>query len=245
MITFRRGSPFAVWNAPHDQQSGELTLRAGGGLERQLRHPRRLAQSPLQRPEELERSGAEIVVRHRMKRGEPRQGRDVLGDLGVVLHRARAQRIRPDVDRPVALRQARVVTDQVPLAHLGERRWPGPAVALGDQVVEGWSIHLDLGQRPRSPTVTGQLEDQRERILQRSRTGRRLQRASRSVAHRPASSFSIASASLRMSSSVRFSVTDTSRQSSSADEPAAEGRSHEEASLREGAGQLASVDGRL
>ena len=60
---------------------------------------------------------------------EPRQRRDGLGDLRVVLHRARAQRVEAGVHAVVHLRQAGVVADQVDLGDLGQRGiGPAPSV---------------------------------------------------------------------------------------------------------------------
>src|SRR5205814_7083507 len=80
----------------------------------------------------------------RVQSAEPRHGRDVFGELRVVLHRARAEWIETEVDAVVTLRQACVVADEIPLGHLGQRRRLLTRELFGDRVgrrrrdVERW-----------------------------------------------------------------------------------------------------------
>jgi len=54
-------------------------------------------------------------VLQRMRQRQARQARRLLVDLGVVLHRARAERIQPLVHRIVELRKPHIVTHHVHL----------------------------------------------------------------------------------------------------------------------------------
>ena len=108
-----------VVGADH-QDAGQLAVRAGGGLERDRVHAADLDQPALQLPQQLERALGELVGSERVERGEAGQPGGPLVDLGVVLHRARAQRIEAAVDRVVELREADEVADDFGLGQLGQ-----------------------------------------------------------------------------------------------------------------------------
>src|SRR3990170_5017638 len=57
--------------------------------------------------------------------GKTGEARHVLVDLGVVLHRARSQRVETDVHGIVALGELRVVAHQIRLAHFRQGRRTG------------------------------------------------------------------------------------------------------------------------
>jgi hypothetical protein len=104
---------------PHDQQTRELPLSAGRGLEGKAGHARRVAERLLERPQQFERTLGQLVPRVRMQVREARHRRSFFGHLRVVFHRARSQRVGADVDRPVPLGEPGEVAHQVPLAHFG------------------------------------------------------------------------------------------------------------------------------
>jgi hypothetical protein len=58
---------------PHDQQTRELALCAGRGLEGQTRHSGRFAQRAFQGAEQLERALSQFVVLERVKSRESRK----------------------------------------------------------------------------------------------------------------------------------------------------------------------------
>ena len=73
------------------QQPGELAVRAGRGLQRDVRQAADLGQRPLQVPHQLERALGALRVLGRMQAGVPGKRRDLLVQARVVLHRARAR----------------------------------------------------------------------------------------------------------------------------------------------------------
>ena len=89
-------------------------------------------------PHQLERALGAARILERVQPGVAGQRRDPLVQLGVVLHRARAERVEAGVEIEVALRQAVVVADDLGLGDLraaaaarrGERR-PGAARRAG------------------------------------------------------------------------------------------------------------------
>ena len=95
-----------------------------------------------------------------MLRGQARQGRQPLVPLGVVLHRARAERIEVRVDRHVERRQIRVVPDDVELAQLGQGRRRGRQMRSGISDESGRSGTSDVGQDRREAAGAAGLEEQ-------------------------------------------------------------------------------------
>ena len=92
---------------------------------------------------------------------KPRQRRQPLVPLGVVLHRARAERIEVRVDRHVERRQVRVVPDDVELAQLGQGGRRGRDVRLGDERRERPIGDVRRGQDRRGAAGAAGLEEQR------------------------------------------------------------------------------------
>ena len=113
MIDLRSRSAVLRVERAHDEQAGELPAGAGGRLERRPGHPRDLAERALQAPEQLERALDRVVGLVRVQPLEPRERRDGLRDLRVVLHRARPERVEAGVHPVVDLRQPREVPDEV------------------------------------------------------------------------------------------------------------------------------------
>ena len=168
----------------HEQQAGQLALRARRRLERDRRQPRHLGEDLLEPPHELERALGALFLLERVEVAEARQVDDPLVDPRVVLHRAGAERVEAGVDSKGARREPREVADELGLGELRQARRPFAAQLLGDlrdrQVVRGESGG--------APPLLRQLVDQ-------------LHAAS-------------TSASRSMSARVRFSVTQTSSASS-------------------------------
>ena len=98
-----------------EQHAGQLAVGARGGLERDVGQPGDLAQALLQAPHQLQRALGAPGVLERVQPGVAVQRRDALVQLGVVLHRARAQRIEAGVEVEVALGQAVVVAHDLGL----------------------------------------------------------------------------------------------------------------------------------
>ena len=89
----------AVDVIPADHEdAGELALRAGGGRKADSLETADLAQPVLQLMHQIQRALGAVRIRQRVQLGEAGQARRVLINLGVVLHRAGAKRIKPLVD---------------------------------------------------------------------------------------------------------------------------------------------------
>ena len=104
------------------QQPGQLTVRAGRGLQADVRQAADLRQRALQQPHQLE---GPLGALRRLQRVQPRVARqrgDALVQLRVVLHRARAERVEARVEVEVAARDAVVVAHDLRLADLRQRR---------------------------------------------------------------------------------------------------------------------------
>ena len=106
----------------HQQQPGQLALRAGGRLERDRVEPRDLGQHLLQLPAEAQRTLGAVLLLVRVQVAEARQRREALVDPRVVLHRAGAERVEAGVDSEVARRELGEVPHQVRLGELGQAR---------------------------------------------------------------------------------------------------------------------------
>ena len=139
-----------------DEAAGQLALRAGDRLQRDLVETGDLAQHLLQLAHQLQGAldGAGVLVG--VDVGEPRQAGHDLVDLRVVLHRARPQGVHADVDGVVLLGEAGVVTDDVDLADLG------PVEALADHPLrQGRLRHVRFGKAHAAPPRLAQFKDQR------------------------------------------------------------------------------------
>ena len=106
----------------HQQQSGQLALRAGGRLQRDGVEPGDLGQHLLQLPAEAQRALGAVLLLVRVEVAEARQRGEALVDPRVVLHRAGAERVEAGVDPEVARRELGEVPHQVRLGELGQAR---------------------------------------------------------------------------------------------------------------------------
>jgi hypothetical protein len=111
----------AVVSADHGDP-GELALRPGHRRERHAFHAGDRLEHLLQLVQAREESLALRLRGERMAREKLRQHRVLVTGPGVVLHRARAERIEVRVDGEVQLRQAREVTHRLELAHFRQLR---------------------------------------------------------------------------------------------------------------------------
>ncbi len=85
------------------QHARELTVRAGRGLEADVRQPGDLAERLLEPPHHLERALGAVGVLERVQPRVAGQRRGALVQARVVLHRARAERVEAGVEVEVAL----------------------------------------------------------------------------------------------------------------------------------------------
>ena len=161
------------------------------------------------------------VVLERVKVGEPRQRREPLVPLRVVLHRARPQRVEVGVDRHVPRGEVREVADEVDLADFRQWRRRVREVFRRNQLAEWCGGHVRRRQPVASPPGLREFEDEfgglgvvhsRCDLAKFSaRTGDYALRMSR-----------IAATSPSISAFVRFSVTATVMQSANCGIPPAE-----------------------
>ena len=120
-----RGAALAMVRA-HHQQSGKLALRAGRRMERHGVHPGYLGERRLQPRHQFERARGQMRRGHRMQRGKAGERRHLVVEHGIVLHRARAERIELERLPEVELREAQKMAHHLRLA---EFRKPGDVVA--------------------------------------------------------------------------------------------------------------------
>ena len=147
-----------------EQHAGELALGPGARLKRDERQARYLAQGLLEAPHQLERALGVARVLERVQARVARQARDPLVQLGVVLHRARAERVEAGVEIEVPLGQAVVVADDLGLWDLRQARRLGAPLVRRQELVERALGHVDLGGDERAPARLGALED-RQRVV--------------------------------------------------------------------------------
>ena len=122
-----------------EQHAGELAVRAGGRLQRDVRQAGDLAQRALQLVHQLQRALGALGVLQRVQARVAGQRRDALVQLRVVLHRARAERVEAGVEVEVALREPVVVADDLRLGDLRQLRRLGAAELLRQLVRSGTS----------------------------------------------------------------------------------------------------------
>src|SRR5262249_27799135 len=127
--------------------------------------PRDLGGDLLHLPQQFEHALAGFVALERVQVGEPRQRRESLVPLGVVLHRTRPQRIEIGVDRHVPRGQVDVVADQVNLAHFGQRRRILTQGGRRDEGGWGGRRRLAPRQQVTAPPRVAQLEQQSGRLV--------------------------------------------------------------------------------
>ena len=110
----------------YHQQGGELPVGPGGGLEGHLVHAGDLAQELLRPAQHLQAALDRIGALEGVDSGKTGQSGQLLVDLGIILHGAGAQGIKPVVDPVGPAAQGGVVPGQVHLGHLrqAEGRFP-------------------------------------------------------------------------------------------------------------------------
>ena len=147
-----------------EQDAGQLAVRAGGRLQRDVRQAGDLAERLLQVPHQLQRALRAPLVLQRVQARVARQRRDALVQLRVVLHRARAERVEAGVEVEVALAQAVVVAHQLRLADLRESRRLRAPQARRQQLVERTLGHVERGRDERATARLRALVD-RQRVV--------------------------------------------------------------------------------
>ena len=122
------------------QQPGELALRSGVGLHRDLGVTGDPRQAVLQVGDELQPPGGLVLGRHRVDAGEFRPRDRLHGHRGVELHGARAQRDHGAVQRQVAVGQAPQVAHHLRLGADGVEDRVGQDVVGPQQIRQGPGI---------------------------------------------------------------------------------------------------------
>jgi hypothetical protein len=100
--------------------AAQFAVRAGLRRHRHRAHAGQRQQRMRQRIDQLQRAlhGGDRL--QRMEIGEARQARHLLIEARVVLHRARAERIEPGVDRIIVARQSHVMAHRLRLGEAGQ-----------------------------------------------------------------------------------------------------------------------------
>src|SRR5262249_12241306 len=140
----------------YEEHAEQLSLRAGGGLERHGVEAGHGHQGALERLAQGESTLRQRRRHQRMQLREAREPSQLLVPGGVVLHGARAERIEGGRGAIVPLRQPHEVTQDLELTHLGEAREGVVATEGGRQVAVVVSRYLPAGTA-RGPA----LEDER------------------------------------------------------------------------------------
>jgi hypothetical protein len=141
-----------------EQHAGELAVRAGDRLQRHRGHAEDLAQRLLEMPQQLEVPLHLMVGLERMRQGEAGNAGDLLVEPRVVLHRARAERVHPRVDRHIELRQAREMPDDADLGDL--QLFVDEAARQRRRQRLGIFRHVERRQLIAAPAAVGVLEDE-------------------------------------------------------------------------------------
>ena len=143
-----------------EQQSGELAVRSGGWLQRDVRQAADLGQSALEVPHQLQRALGALRVLRGVQPGVAGQRRDLLVEPRVVLHRARPERVGAGVEVEVASREPVVVADDLGLGDLGQVGGLVSQQVRRDQLVER--------RRSNSPASVGGMTAARRPSTERS-----------------------------------------------------------------------------
>jgi hypothetical protein len=141
------------------QYAGKLALRPCARLERDVWEAGDLAERVLEAPHELERALRVARILERVKPRVAGQPGDPLVQLGVVLHRARAERVEAGVEIEVPLGQAVVVAHDLGLGDLGQAGRLGAPGVRREQLVERSLGHVELRGGKRPAAVLRALED--------------------------------------------------------------------------------------
>ena len=120
---------------------------------------RDLRQRSLEVPHELQRTLRALGILRGVKTSVAWKRRDLLVQARVVLHRARAQGVRPRVEVEVAARDAVVVANDLGLGDLGQLSGFLAKEILGNQLGERGLGHVALGHDGSAPALDRALED--------------------------------------------------------------------------------------
>ncbi len=177
--------PVVLVEGAGEKQTGELAMGAGRGLEADVVEAADLGQGALQAPHQLQGPLGPLGILGRVKAGVPGERRDPLVEPGVVLHRARAERVRPRVEVEVAPREAVVVADDLRLRDLWQLGRIAAQQVGRDQLVERALGHVAGRQRPGAAPRDRALEDRGRGLplLRGGRVGARRWRGGRRRAH--------------------------------------------------------------
>src|SRR5690625_1106672 len=116
-----RIAPLRMMVSADHHQTDELALGARGGMKRDAIHAADRRERFLEAVHQLERALRLLIRSQRMKPRKPRQTSRPLIHLGVVFHRAGAERIHPRIDREVLLAQADIMTNDLGLKKYGQQ----------------------------------------------------------------------------------------------------------------------------
>src|SRR5438105_3692190 len=135
-------------------------------MQRGVRKPGDLFERLLETPHQLERPLGVGRFLERMQSRVAGQRRDALVQLGVVLHRARAERVKAGVEVEVALGEAVEVAHDLGLRDLGQAGWLLAPQSGGEQRIQGPLRNVELWRRERAAAGLRSLED-RELVVGR------------------------------------------------------------------------------
>ena len=105
------------------EQAAQFAMRARLRTHRDAVHAGEVEQPERELIDHLQRALDGLLRLQRVDVGKARQPRDLLVQARVVLHRARAEREQPEVDRIILARQPRVVAHRFGFAETGETDW--------------------------------------------------------------------------------------------------------------------------
>ena len=159
--TLVRVSPWSSWKARVSSTPASSPWEPAEGCSETWGSPAISPSALLEAPHQLQRALGAPGVLERVKLGVAVQRRDALVQLGVVLHRARAQRIEAGVEVEVALGQAVVVAHDLGLGDLGQTSPSalGAAQARGDEIVERALGDVERRRHERAASGLGALID--------------------------------------------------------------------------------------
>ena len=132
--------------AAHDHKAGELAVGAGAGVQREVLHAGDGGESLVHLVVDLERTLHRRLVLQGVEPLEGGHGGYLLIDLGVVLHRAAAQRVEAGVNSEVHLGEVGVVARHVDLADLGKAGGLGTLQSCGDSLSGTSALGKGIGR---------------------------------------------------------------------------------------------------
>ena len=153
------GIPLLFQVGPDQHHAGQFALGSGRRLHGEGVQPGDLAEVILHPLDDFQAALDGIRRGQGVGGRKSREGGHLLVDLGIVLHGARAERIKPDVDAIVLLGQAGEVADQLDLRDLGKIDDFGPHSQVFEGVL-GFG-HVQLGQSEGPLPLVADFEDER------------------------------------------------------------------------------------